>query len=473
LPNLWGSPEYRFRVPRPDDPSGNELQEIIIDVTLSAPSFDEPSDSMKDVLNGVTEEYLGEGARALDFGAGKLRNSLYLLRRGHAVCGVEFKKLSETEHGKAAYARAQRYNRFWTLVYPHEFFTSKSKFDLALLINVLNIMPIQGERTIVVQECYSKLNSNGYLLWYSQYGDPDYKKRCTDDVRLGDGYYIGKTRKFKTFYREFSSAEMDSMMLANGFTFVKSYPVSHNHVRLYQKAEINPLGSPLTRKALKLAIPVDKTIELPEAVRPKIVERGAGVSEVRPDPPMLSQEMSLIAGLKTISAGPKSAHKYHSLVKAILELVFAPTRLRKIVTEQGIFEGRKRIDLLSRTGKDGFFATLPSSYRIHAPFVFIECKNYSEDINNPEFDQLKGRMSDIKGHFGLLVCREIHDRGEITARCHDAIEAGHYIIVLDDKDLENLLKLHFDNDLDGIDNYLDDMLGDILLQPNRPRKTVN
>ena len=133
MPQLWKSPEYRFRVPVRGN--ATRLQEIVIDVTLSAPSFDQPSNAMKGVLTKTIRETVSERLRVLDFGAGKLRNALYLLGKGLSVCGVEFERLSNTQAGKKAYAKARRFRRFWTLVYPHEFVKSKSKFDLVLLVN--------------------------------------------------------------------------------------------------------------------------------------------------------------------------------------------------------------------------------------------------------------------------------------------------------------------------------------------------
>ena len=251
MADLWFTPEYPFRVPKPGAPG--TLQEIVIDVTRSAPTFAEPSKAMKAVFDDVLSTHLKGKVKILDFGAAKLRNTLYLFKKGHIVYSVEFPKVFETKQGRQAEQKANRYSkrvgRIKILVYPHEFRNWSGKMDLALLVNVLNIMPVPAERSIVLEECHKKLKQNGYLLWYSQYGDADYKRRCTDSVRLGDGFYIGTRWHYKTFYREFSVSEMDSIVLAHGFEFIQSYAVPNNHVRLYKKSSASPLRRVVSRNS--------------------------------------------------------------------------------------------------------------------------------------------------------------------------------------------------------------------------------
>jgi len=461
--DFWASPIYRFRVPDSAKPKGNHLIEVVFDVTLSAPSFNEPSDAMKEVLTKVTREYLEPGARILDFGAGKLRNALFLLRRGFTVFGVEFSKVFHTPKGKEAYKTARdKHRRFWTLVYPNEFLSNRTRFDLAIFINALNIMPVPSERLFAIHQSYKKLNAGGYLLWYSQYGDSAYKKRCTDGVRFGDGYYIGKHRLFKTFYREFSDAEMDAIMLANGFEFVRSFSVPHNHVKLYRKAAIPPVTLPVTLDDLQKEIPRDVPIEDPKKKSPKRVKRSKTLVEVRPDPPSLSMEERSINGLKATPAGKNYAAKYHTLIVGILKNLFMPQYLRRIKKEFAIDEGRKRIDILCPTGDEGFFHRLDSQYHIPSPLIIIECKNYNKDISNPEFDQLTGRLTPGRGMFGMIVCRGNDDPKGALKRCRDARKRNLTIIVLEDADVEALLRLRLKGDMAAIDDYLEDKLLEVI-----------
>jgi len=420
------------------------------------------------VFGKIAAAHLRPDSKILDFGAGKLRNTLYLFKKGFSVFPVEFPKVFETEFGKRAEAQAHKYGsrvgRLRLLVYPHEFRKWTGKVDIALLINVLNIMPVPAERAIVLEECRSRLKKNGHLLWYSQYGDADYKRRCTDTVRLGDGFFIGTRRLYKTFYREFSASEMDSTMLGHGFEFVESYPIPNNHVRLYRKTPGSPVGRVVSRGRVLREVKLDYGIPAPTSSTPALVKRGRGVVAGGPDPQSVSRPSTLAEALGRLPTGRKHSGEFVKLARAILEYALIPRHLRKIKTERPEFGGRKRIDLFATIGEDGFFASLRPKHGIPAPYVHIECKNYKEDIGNPEFDQLKGRFSNKKGRFGMLVCRDVKDPKAVTARSHSATEDDHYILVLTDTDLLALIDLRKRESYDEIDELFAEMLEKIVME---------
>jgi hypothetical protein len=106
----------------------------------------------------------------LDFGAGNLRNTMYLLKKGYQVRSVEFKGTKETE--KKIEEKTEEYkNQYKKLVFPHEFFESKEKFGLILLINVCSIMPVPSERLLAIQYCREKLTENGLILLFTIHND--------------------------------------------------------------------------------------------------------------------------------------------------------------------------------------------------------------------------------------------------------------------------------------------------------------
>ncbi len=50
------------------------------------------------------------------------------------------------------------------------------------------------------------------------------------------------------------------------------------------------------------------------------------------------------------------------------------------------------------------------------------------------------RFSDLRGKFGILVCRNIEDRERVVKRCKNAAIDGHgLVVVLDDADLKLLV----------------------------------
>ena len=110
--------------------------------------------------------------------------------------------------------------------------------------------------------------------------------------------------------------------------------------------------------------------------------------------------------------------------------------------------------VFSNVATSGFFGRLPL-HGVVCPYVFVECKNYSTDPANPEVDQLAGRLDTIRGMLGILVCRLIENRETLIARCRDGLRQGKYILVLEDKDIFELVRLRANNAQEGVDDYLD------------------
>ena len=74
---IWKSPVYRFRVPIEEN--SNELKEIVIDVTGSAPNFEDVKDSMSNVFEKLLEsEECKNVQRVLDFGQQITKHLLFL-----------------------------------------------------------------------------------------------------------------------------------------------------------------------------------------------------------------------------------------------------------------------------------------------------------------------------------------------------------------------------------------------------------
>ena len=96
--------------------------------------------------------------------------------------------------------------------------------------------------------------------------------------------------------------------------------------------------------------------------------------------------------------------------------------------------------------------------------MFFECKNYSADLGNPEFDQLVGRFSERTSLFGAIVCRKNTDEQLALQRCKDVVGKNKgYILVLDDNDLKTLL-LHRANGAEhAINNHMDDLFRRLVL----------
>lgn len=150
--------------------------------------------------------------------------------------------------------------------------------------------------------------------------------------------------------------------------------------------------------------------------------------------------------LREIPPGRDHASDYHRISMSVLELVFYPDVVSP-KKERELNQGRKRVDFtMENAASTGFFSRLPLIHRIPSSFIFIECKNYSTDVANPELDQLAGRFDVNKGQVGLLLCRTIDDLPLLLQRCADAFNAKRDVLIpLADDDLVRMLDAYMDS----------------------------
>lgn len=172
----------------------------------------------------------------------------------------------------------------------------------------------------------------------------------------------------------------------------------------------------------------------------------------------------LISQLQSIPTGTAHATEYHLFIKKILELLFYPFVINPTI-ENKIHDGRKRIDItMTNNANYGFFYNLHTITKIFAPYIFIECKNYGNEIGNPEIDQLSGRFSTYRGSFGILMCRNVKDEDRLIKRCQDTHKDGRGLIIpLLDKDIIVILKEIQNGNTNIINEYLEDIKKRIIL----------
>lgn len=166
----------------------------------------------------------------------------------------------------------------------------------------------------------------------------------------------------------------------------------------------------------------------------------------------------LIERLRAIPGGSRDATAYHHLATGICTFLFYPDLITPI-KEFEQHEGRKRVDIVfTNAASDGFFHRRLLAHQTRAVSIFVECKNYTKEIANPELDQLSGRFSIRRGFFGILLCREMDNRDRILDGCRDtAVNGRGYMLPLEDSDLIHMLELVRDGHRRQIDGYLEAM----------------
>jgi hypothetical protein len=449
---MWESPIYKFKA----DFDG-EKKEILIDVTGSAPNFSVPGKQLEGTFEVLLKGLDPSKTKILDFGGAKLRNTLYLLKKGYLVYACEFEDLfKRSKQAEELLTECKKFPNFKKLVFPNDFVNFEEKFDVVMLINVLDIMPVPIERLCVLALCREQMKEKGRLLWYTQHGAYSEKDAV---ALLFDGLVTGKGRDYNMFYRDFTRKEIHDMLQSTGFSYNKEFkfPMSGTN----QAFVFNADGPILVDSTLGLIS------QLKRKTKSKLeeVERKSGTEEKKytaeiPKKITKPEEVNILKQyleeLKKIKSGKKNAPYYHQLIFNILKDIFE-NKLKNPKKEDPIANGTQRVDITFKNDAEkSFFRRLSEGYKLTCPNIFFECKNYKEDLKNPEFFQLRCRLNKIRGQFGVIICRVIIKKENYEKAQDDAQKKDEYFIVLEDKDILHLGELKLNKKEEEIDEYLED-----------------
>lgn len=170
--------------------------------------------------------------------------------------------------------------------------------------------------------------------------------------------------------------------------------------------------------------------------------------------------LELLAKLKALPTGTKNATAYHRVIRRLVEFSF-DWCLENFDVEYEMDDGRGRIDIIcDNYANGGLFAELRSD--LNATSVPIECKNYSTDLGNDEFNQLSDRLGKKSSRLGFLFCRTIGDPKAMAK--HSAqrwLRHEHVILLLDDQTLQQIVQLRLLRDFHGIEACLRRMIRDV------------
>lgn len=149
---------------------------------------------------------------------------------------------------------------------------------------------------------------------------------------------------------------------------------------------------------------------------------------------------ALMDAVAEVPAGAAGADAYHRAIESLLTALFHPA-LAFPKREFPINDGRKRIDIqYTNVAEQGFFEWLHRVAQVPCAYVPVECKNYSNPVGNPEFDQLAGRFSMKRGKLGILCYRGFQYKNAVIKSCRDtALDDRGWILPLDDEDLQDLV----------------------------------
>lgn len=264
-----------------------------------------------------------------------------------------------------------------------------------------------------------------------------------------------KDKYYRNFVIEFLKAEHEhagdalATVLRNGRIVVrigdlkKKYPLSSEYLYEFSKEHpkiLEKYKAELRRTSINKSVPA-----------------------LQPNRKVLTAK-ERIAILANIKPGKPDADNFHKLSYDNLIQIFG-VRLSNPDSEVKINNGRKRIDIVfHNSDNNGFFNQLNKLYHIQCPKIFIECKNYINEIGNPEIDQLQGRLNSKRGIFGILLCREVQDEKNLLLRCKDVVnDKNAYIIVITDKDIIKLLNYKEEGNEKAIDEFFKKKLDQLIM----------
>lgn len=446
---MWESPLYTFEEEKVE--KGKIVKKPFhINVTYSAPrNLNDPGKALMGVFNKITEDLDPEKTHILDIGAAKLRNTLWLLEKGFNVWAVEFPELRDRlKDAKERWKYAEKnYKNFHKVTFPKDFIALNQKFDIIILVNEINVMPIPLERFALLSLCRDKIKTNGKLLWHQWRGLAISPDKYTEENEFIDGYLMGSGPNH-TFYVEHERGEAHEILYSVGFEFDKNMnlhkiPANSCYSYIFRPKHTNLIGSALKLKEM---------IKKPHI--PKMVIKN--VNRITVLDLYLKQ-------LENIPTGREFAHNYHLLASRIFFEIFR-NQVGEPLIEKEINEGRGRIDFACRNrNKDGIFKDLKEMRDIKCPDVLVECKNYENNLTNAEYSQLSDRLIPDRSMLGFLICRDKKNSKRVLKHCQDRKKGGKFIIVLDDSDLIQLADYKLNDESDErINEFIDNKIKEII-----------
>ena len=200
---------------------------------------------------------------------------------------------------------------------------------------------------------------------------------------------------------------------------------------------------------------------------PNILNKEKSIEEIKNQLAKFGEDK--IKKFEGIPTGNSAAHEYHKHIYDCLNTIFnnpsTPNYLSGPRMETPQNARRKRIDITFHNSSDkGFFSRLSNYGSLFCAKILFECKNFTQDLKNSEYDQMVGRFNNRTSTIGYIVCRSIEDKEKCIATCKDFVTNGRgYIVILTDNDIIEMLKaLLLDDGHEIIDSLLQSKMDEVV-----------
>jgi len=146
----------------------------------------------------------------------------------------------------------------------------------------------------------------------------------------------------------------------------------------------------------------------------------------------------LLLAVVSCEPGAKDFDRYEKALKHLFSALFYPNLIWPR-PQAPLGKDLKKVDILyHNNAASGFFHWLSQNHP--SGNIFVEAKNYSGELGNPEYDQMAGRFSPNVGTFGMLVCRELTNRDRAIDRARFFAQQQRFIVTIEDHDLRKLVE---------------------------------
>ena len=202
---------------------------VLICLTRSAPIQARPFPQ----IDALCIHWKNKGYRTvIDVGCGKLRNALKLVRHFRLwIC--DFQEVLEGDSVASRLRRLRAHRNFLGFVPAQEFANSKLNADAAVLAYVLHTLPTAPMRRSLLRSAIGNTTHPHEVFVAVPNGEYYYRQRMAESNRLDDGYFFHADDGSCTFYREYSSTELDGFMKRAGFLPERSFGAEKKNQKTY------------------------------------------------------------------------------------------------------------------------------------------------------------------------------------------------------------------------------------------------
>jgi hypothetical protein len=203
-------------------------EQVVVDLLRSAPNQIRPFPRIEEVCSHWKQKGYRE---VIDVGCGWLRNSLVLVNH-FALWICDFPEQLARPVVSRRLAELRVNSNFRGVLDADEFPNGPIQADAAVIAFVLHTLPEEALRAQLINSTVTSTQSPHEILIAVPNAEYYYRQRMGDGNRFSDGHLFGAGQR-KTFYREYTAAQIDEFMARLGFSVEGIFTADKKNQRTY------------------------------------------------------------------------------------------------------------------------------------------------------------------------------------------------------------------------------------------------